>query len=113
MKTDAVFKSELHPTENLDSHEVSQGNPAMTKLCSTCDQTKPLKEFYRKGSRTDSACKACQKKKKQTKYVAGKGKDVVAGLMSIIGITTQGLSNRIRSEIRKMDEVILCLKSKR
>ncbi len=84
------------------------------KSCSVCNNEKPLGDFYSKGGRTDSACKACQKKKKKTKYVANKNQDVVAGLTAILGITTQALGKRIRSEIERLDEVIVWLqKSKR
>jgi hypothetical protein len=38
---------------------------APSKSCCRCGQTKPVIDFYTKGSRTDSACKSCVKAKKQ------------------------------------------------
>lgn len=88
--------------------------PTSGKTCSACGISKPVTEFYSKGNRTDSACKDCQTQKKRAKYLANKNQDAVAGLKAVLGITTQGLGKRIRSEIEKLDEVILCLqKSKR
>ena len=85
------------------------GNPTSSKICSVCAIEKPINDFYSKGSRTDSACKKCTREKKRTKYVADKNTDVAAGLTTILEITTHGLRKRIRSEIEKLDEVILCL----
>lgn len=84
------------------------------KTCSKCRDEKPIGEFYKKGTRVDSACKTCQKEKKKAKYVVAKNQDVAAGLKSVIDITVFGLSARIRAEVEKLDEVISCLqKTKR
>ncbi|MCK5073272.1 MAG: hypothetical protein KAQ98_07580 [Bacteriovoracaceae bacterium] len=42
------------------------------KTCSKCLVEKSLDEFYRKGSRIDSWCKFCKKKKRRANYIVGK-----------------------------------------
>lgn len=94
--------------ENI-SNKHKQISSTSQKQCSKCNVVKPLSDFYSKGTRHDSACKECQKKKKQAKYVAERKQDVVAGLTSILTLTSNGIRNRITTEIKKLDEVILCL----
>lgn len=79
------------------------------KTCSKCKEVMPISEFYKKGTRVDSSCKTCQKEKKKAKYVVTKNHDVATGLKSIVDITVLGLSERIRAEVEKLDEVMSCL----
>lgn len=112
MKNEVVVGDLSQLPSDVKQDELKLENSAFDegmKICSTCGAEKPLREYYAKGKRTDSACKACQKKKKKTKYVASKTQDVVSGLTAILAITTHGLRKRIRSEIERLDEVILCL----
>lgn len=48
------------------------------KICTHCNQSKPLSEFYSKGGRTDSRCRPCtlgiKKKARQLKKAAKKKK---------------------------------------
>ena len=114
MKTKTLLTTDVHLTDGFKASGTSPPDSAEGKACSTCGQAKPLNEFYSKGTRTDSACKACQKKKKQAKYVATRNEDAIAGLKAVIGITTQGLGKRLRFEIEKLERIIVCLqKSKR
>lgn len=45
------------------------------KICSRCNATKPISEYYTKGIRVDAACKVCvksRKRKTRGKQAAGK-----------------------------------------
>lgn len=49
--------------------------PGTTKSCSKCGNQKPVSAFYKKGGRTDSACKSCinaAKKQKRLELKASK-----------------------------------------
>lgn len=96
------------PEDVLSRLTKKRDQSVKSRVCSICSEARAISEFYRKGNRLDSACKVCQREKKKAKYVAAKECDVMVGLQNILSITKCGLVEAIYSEIKKLDEVILC-----
>ena len=68
------FSSDSQPPESQDPVEDTQNvgvsafpvGETANRVCSRCKQSKVLGEYYRKGTRHDSACRACVLKRKET-----------------------------------------------
>ena len=79
------------------------------KICTTCLVEQPMSDFYSKGSRTDSACKSCIKKKRQTTYVASKNQlspDDIERLKQTLDLLAEFELKRLERIEKELDDVI-------
>lgn len=79
------------------------------KICSRCTATKPISEYYTKGTRVDAACKVCVKSRKQKtrgKQAAGKYADRLQQIADLVG--HHEMSRLDEYYIKIMEIAVIC-----
>ena len=90
-----LIKSSLPASENNSA----KGDDFGTKQCTLCNMQKCLSDFHSKGSRLDSACKACTliKKKKMNMKLANKKRNKKLASNKVINISDFFIIERLSS----------------
>jgi hypothetical protein len=78
-----------------------------SKPCSSCEQQKPLSEFYSKGNRTDSVCKNCRRVERRTRYSKSTGE--TSNTTTNNSVSTSGKSSDELAESSSVDGANLLL----
>jgi hypothetical protein len=78
----------------------------ITKICTQCNRTLPIIEFYKKGDRIDSSCKVCVKVKKQMRYVPKEMEFSAENMMRIFDVVHDYELKIIKNQIKLLDRII-------
>jgi hypothetical protein len=76
------------------------------KICTQCDSSLPITEFYKKGDRIDSACRNCVKIKKQMRYVHKEMEFSAENMMRLFDVVHDYELKIIKKQILFLDKVI-------
>ncbi len=83
------------------------------RTCTKCLESFPLDNFYSKGKRTDSRCKACVKSTKKTKYVTQEQSMRIDSLYRFFELVTELEVDVLRQETLRLDREILKCQEKK
>ncbi len=76
------------------------------KTCSKCFRELHLDQFYSKGNRIDSCCKACKKAQVRSTYVARKHPINLRKLQEFVTMACELEMKRLDQIINQLDEII-------
>lgn len=77
------------------------------KSCTSCLKVKNLKDFYKKGSRYESICKECKKKKKRTTYVSRRKTDDFDRMMKIFNLMLDSEEAELKRIENEIDQILI------
>lgn len=77
-----------------------------TKICSQCNRTLPVTEFYKKGDRIDSSCRDCVKVKKQMRYVPKEMEFSAENMIKLFDVVHDYEIKMIKNQITLLDRII-------